>query len=368
MEAVIRGDLVRLILIAKHDSNLLLKKWKVTAFCNSTFSYASAYQLILFYCDKDMKDKIMGFFSVETEEIRRAQEEEMAFGGNDLVKLDRNPLEIARQDFKKLITVRKIFTTYGGSKEELSFPLLENPDGIIYYKDPQDQEHFYYANQLTKEIVELHVALNSQEDKKAWSEFKASFTDMQANSGRRSSDIEHQLIGKLLFRQLQRRGIQYELNGIVYTNNRSEFSLINACRICISLYENGEREKAYLYWNEVVGKAQREVIWLLQRICEENRPFFPLPIHFNGFKRGDKYYDFSLAQRVSLFEEERLVSTLGSFALFKMHGHLAGCSTPPSNLRLSELVSTDLVAICRLVEEAKISIVNDREKNQIGYR
>ncbi len=128
---------------------------------------------------------------------------------------------------------------------------------------------------------------------------------MENNSSRRSSNTEHQLIETMLQYKLHRDGIEYEQDGIRYRDSRTSFRLINAYRTCFRLCEEVEAEeesseeeemsdlekKAHNYWCKGVGKAQGEEMWLLQRICEEGRPFDPLPANFDNFKRGMKIFN-----------------------------------------------------------------------------
>ena len=61
-------------------------------------------------------------------------------------------------------------------------------------------------------------------------------------------------------------------------------------------------QDSYVAWRSGVGRAERQVLWLLARICEYNRPFFPLKDFSNfPFKREfnifvlirEHGYDFS---------------------------------------------------------------------------
>ena len=192
--------------------------------------------------------------------------------------------------------------------------------------------HFYHANLKTKTLEKLEIcSALSDDEKQAWGVFITTFDSMEMNSGRRLSDAEHQLITKVFQLQcpIQREGIQYEHHGKRYRDSRSPFNLITTLRTCIRLYEeaeqNGQWDKANAYWRTKVGKAQGEEMWLLQRICEKDRPFYPLPTNFNGFKRTVMFYDSTLNKEVSAVADGKTCFGLGpDFALFKVKGRECG--------------------------------------------
>lgn len=351
---VVQGDLDTLKLIAQRNLSALFQKGHTTDPRERTFYNASAYQLIQILCDVDMKNYTTPLITDEYKTIRQLQFDEMGSGGADLIKLDRDPLVVAYECFKGLTEFKQTFTLSDGTVKELTFPLLENVDGIIFYQDANKEVHFYYVNRETKEINPLEPCFTSEEDKTLFAAFKASFESMENNSGRRSSDAEHQLIKKLMQIQLHRQGIHYEHQGIRYRDSCTAFNLIHAYRKSIRLYDEAEQnnqyEKAHTYWCEGVGKAQGEEMWLLQRICEENRPFHPLPEHFKEFKRAVTFYDWMADKKESGFAVGKLVVGLGSdSALYK-----GWCDNPVWASFSSAYVSMmDLIAVCQLVEDAK---------------
>ncbi|WP_233590502.1 hypothetical protein [Legionella qingyii] len=279
---VVQGDVAGIILIAKRKPDVLFDKGHVTDPRQRNFYQVSAYQLILFLCDSDMKNQIIPYIPPKFAATCEQQSAEMGTGGADLIKLDRDPLLVAGEDFQGIIEFK---TKNFRNKHKITFPLLENPDGIIYYQDDKNEVHFYYANRKTREVRKLHVNPSSEQ----WDQLHELFDSMENNSGRRSNDAEHQLIAKTLQYSLQRDGIQFEHEGVHYRDSRTGFKLINHYRTCERLYveadRNGKVDDAHTYWCKEVGKAQGEEMWLLQRICEENRPFDPLPLHFNEFRR-----------------------------------------------------------------------------------
>ena len=160
--------------------------------------------------------------------------------------------------------------------------------------------------------------------------------------------------------QLQRKGILYERNGERCRDSHADFNqLLNAYRRCIRVYEEGKWEEGDKHWREGVGGAQRSVIWLLQRLCEEDRPFYPLPdFKVSPFRRSFSIYNYGTELEESVFARAGLRAALGSdFAIYKDdrvqmaqvgHGHM-----PWNAVR----VTRDLVAVCRLIEDAKANVV-----------
>ncbi len=274
---VVQGNPEGLALIAKHKPEALFEKGRVIDLRGRIFPSISAYQLTIFLCDEDMKKTIDPLIPEELRKKRQEQYAELGSGGADLIKLDVDPLGAAEKDFNAILTFKTTYTMDDDIQREVTFPLFENKDAIIYYQDKKDNVNFYYANRETKAIKKLSVCTNTEEDIQAFKAFTLSFAEMENNSSRRSSNTEQQLIEKIFKRKLHRDGIEYEQNGIRYRDSRTSFRLINAYRTYIRLYEeskkNGLGQKAYNYWCTGVGKAQGEEMWLLQRICEEGRPY-----------------------------------------------------------------------------------------------
>ncbi len=357
---MILGNPDGLILIVKQKPEALFEKGQATDLRSRIYPDISAYQLILFYCDKDMKAKIKPFIPKYLDERRKAQEKEMGKGGNDLIKLDRDPLTVAEKDFKGITEFETTYTLDDWTQHTVTFPVMENEDGMVCYQDTKNVIHFYYANQKTKELKKLNACIISDEDKTDFDKFKASFNDMENNSGRRSSHEEHQLIAKILGCTLQRQGIEYEHHGKRYRDSVSPFNLINAYRACISLKEEAERnndtwDKADAYLCTGVGKAQGEEIWVLQRIFE-NKPFYPFHANFNDFNRGVAFYNYISKKDEFAVADGKLVVGLGSdFALYKMDAGWGAGAVIALSSAFAEPV--DLIAVLRLVKDAKANII-----------
>lgn len=353
---VVQGNVQRLLLIAQHKPQCLFIKGQVSAPRGRTFSNVSAYQLILFLCDKNMRNQLIPLIPAPFMKLRQQQCADLGHGGSDLVKLTKNPLSL---DFQKVTHFKTTYRLSDNSPYKLTFPLLENADGIIYYQDESKTVHFYYADRETKQITELEPHCSTVEEKRLFEAFKASFDAMENNSGRRSSDAEHLLITNVLGRKLQRQGIHYEFQGIRYRDSHTSFNLLNAYRKCIRLCDAAKKSQdwteANTSWCKDVGGAQGEEMWLLQRICEKNLPLDPLPKDFNKFLRDSVFYSVASNQSEAIFSQGELIAGLGSeFALYK------GCMGVARQLRDldNELVVKpfDLIAVFRYVKDAKKNI------------
>ena len=278
-----------------------------------------------FLCDEDMKESIMQLVMPMTEKmqrIRQAQYAEIDSGGADLVKMDRDPRLIPFEEVTRFITSY----TINNQPTQITFPLLENPDGIIYYKDAgTGLEHVFYANQETKtvELIEP-ITAHSKHEHQALDRLYASFRETEPNSARCSSNDERELIANTMQHRLQRKGILYEQYGKRYCDNRADFNPhFNARRKCIRLYQESKNDEGDNAWCELVGQAQRKVMWLLQRICEENRPFFPLLTNFKAspFLRGFKIFNYLTYRDMAVLAGGRLVHDFGSdFGIYKAPG------------------------------------------------
>lgn len=353
---VVQGDVDTLIIVAQKDPNALFQKGTTTDPRGRRFYNASAYQLIHFLCDVDMKQRLLPYIPATFKTERNDQVKELGRGGADLVKLDRSPLSLDKKLFNGLRQFKQRFNIFDGTPRVATFPLLENVDGIIYYEDENAKAHFYFVRRESGAITLLEPNLTSQKNKQLLDALIASFEPMEMNSSRRSSDEEHQWIETLFGGTLHREGIHYEYRRKYYQDSRTPFHLINAYRKSARLFEEASQnkrwDKADKSWCEEVGLAQGEEMWVLLCICAENLPFYPSPPDFNGFKRGFVYYDSITNIAQKFFSAGKLISDLGSdFALCKDSEHFgmdhAGSGGP-----------ADLVVVNRLIEDAKATILN----------
>ncbi len=372
---VVQGNLDGLAFIAKHKPEALFVKGQVIDLRGRIFPSISAYQLTIFLCDADMKKTIDPLIPEELRKKRQEQYAELGSGGADLIKLGVDPLKAAENDFNTILTFKTTYNLYDGMPKEVTFPLFENKDAIIYYQDENSNVNFYYANRETKAIKKLSVCANTEEDTQAFEAFKLSFANMENNSSRRSSNTEHQLLETILQCKLHRDGIEYEQNGIRYRDSRTSFGLINAYRACIRLYEevrsdsdyDDQLEKANDYWCKGVGKAQGEEMWLLQRICEKGRPLYPLPANFDNFKREVTIYNYTTCSDEDALPDGKLVVGLGlNFAVYRgACRHASVCADLGWAPVPVVVARSDLIAICCLVESGKANVIECEQEQDL---
>ncbi|MBA2710945.1 MAG: hypothetical protein H0U57_10170 [Tatlockia sp.] len=338
--------------LVKHNPDLLFKKeQKITDPRGRTYFNLSVYQLMIMLRDKKMTELIMPLIPARLQSLRQEQFEEISFGGADLVRLNFNPL--IANDFNR---VREFKTQIETSlnPENVTFPLLENLDGLLYYQDDNGIEHFYYANCENKSIREL--TSNLERKNPDFIQFKKTLENFELNSSRRSTNDEHQFIEKTFGVLLRRKGIHFEYEGIGYQDNCSGFLLINALRTSYRLSEaalnNGNYLIADAYWKNTVGKRQGDVIWLLEALCElkrpqnKNNPTPPFTIKRNGVD-------------VTVFINGELNKDLGSrYAIFNGGNQLRYYDGQPWGLAgCAGVRGNDLLFVNKLVEEAKKTVI-----------
>lgn len=298
---VLTGQPEELLKLLAKDPDLFFHKYPEVTFkaAGQVFYNVSPADLVYFLCDDDMWNKVKVFAANLPEdkctaflETWQTQQQDMGTGGADLLYVTGDTLPEYVNCFKRADTVN-VF----GVNQALTRPLLKNPDGIVCRKSPDNQVYLYYANPKTQTLEPIDMLKDLSEDQQAaYDAFKLKMTQMEPNTVRRSSNAEHTLF-KDIFRnrqthqpiKLTRAGVHYKQDGIDYIDTHHDFNrLTNAYLKCIRLYQaagaeqNSERMQA-LYdegdrvWLAELGQLQKEVIWLLQRYCEKNRPFYPLP-------------------------------------------------------------------------------------------
>ena len=348
------------------DWELLFKKGEVTDPSGQIFYDASPYLLMNFLCDKDMIIKVMSKMpatitktrgnqrvTLDLQALRKAQNAEIDSGGADLVKLGRDPMKLPFVEVTRFETS----VTIENQQKRVVFPLLENTDGIIFYQDTKTQVmDLYYANKTTQTVVLIEL---SQEQRHRLDSLFASFADMENNSSRRSSNAEHKLIKQTIRRSLSRKGILYsDPNGVHYQDSRMEFRCIKSLRKCLRLDAARLDDAADEVWRSEYGWTQRQVLWLLQRFCEKNRPFYPLPKFYDSpFVRCFIIFNSLTCKEESVFSGGSLAVDFGSeFAIYKA----AAPAAAPLRAGRRAWVGggrRDLVAVNWLVEDAKASVV-----------
>lgn len=369
---VVRGNLISLIDLIKEDPSLVFEPYpKITAPRGQTYYNVSAFLLMTFLCDADMKKQIMALIPEHFNALRQAQYAEIDCGGADIIKLDRNPMEIMKeQGFEGLLHYKTTFNLFDGTQPKITLPLLQNPNGIICYQDEKGKKHFFYVNKEDQSVSPWEKFTITEKTNAAFKQFKKSFEHMEPNSGRRSSEEEHQLIATVLAISLVRKGIFYtDKKGILYRDSCTPFNLANAYRKCIRLYEEADHnhhwEQADQSWRKDVGASQGEEIWLLQRLCEEDKPFYPLtPKIFANFKRRKcMIYDYGPNNIESVFDGN--VINISDVAIYKAGGQRAGGARAVRPGRVGGVGIADFIAICWLIEDALANVIDFKPEQDV---
>ena len=235
---------------------------------------------------------------------------------------------------------------------------MENKNGLVFYNN-----QFYYADKETKSVIPIQPTTQTPEEAAALAALKASFSNMEMNSSRRSNEAEHQLIEKTMLLRLNRRGVHYARDGQHYYGTHDEFTLITAYRKLLRLWVEQQYAERDACWLRGVGGAQRRSIWILQRFCEEGRPFYPLPDFNSPFKRqltirnyfpGGQYVSEGVMESVVPFEDTR--GLMVDFTIYKQGG-AEGRPGRRWGGGWGDVTSDDLAAVRRLVEMGKADVV-----------
>ena len=337
-----------------------------------TYYNVSPYQLMTFLCDEKMKDDILHLVMPLSEELqlkRQKQYSEIARGGADLAKINVDPSELAFENvirYTSSFNVRDFRSDYA---IDMTFPLLENPDGIIsYWNELTRQRCYYYVNQKERTVSLIEPIAGIEDEIGELERLHNLFVyGIYENSARRSSDEEHALIKKTLGISLHREGIEYVQEGIKFRDTRADFNRIFATyRDCLEIQRTRHCNMDYA-WLEV-GLVQRKVMWLLQRICENKSIRSISEVKTSPFERSFKVMDrtkgYSNRSPLSVFSYHNgLVSTLGyKFAILKGEA----INTIRGNIgegKLPENVTEDLRLINLLVASGKAA-VNENELDE----
>ncbi len=323
---VLTGQPEALLKLLTKDPALFFHTYPEVVFkaANQIFYNVSPADLVYFLCDDDMWNKVKVFAADLPEEQRlpffetwQEQQKAMGKGGADLLYVTGdNPPEY-KHCFEKTDTLN-----VWGHNQFLNRTLLKNPDGIVCWKGRNNQVHWYYANPETKTLDPIKLTEFSDMQQTAYDAFKASIINMEPNTVRRSSNVERALF-EAIFRnrqtdaliKLTQEGIHYKQDGIDYIDTHHDFNrltniYLKCARLCqaANAEQNHERQsklynKADSIWRSELGQLQKEVIWLLQRYCEENRQFYPFP-NFNKppFRRCLMVYNWITFEEELLFD------------------------------------------------------------------
>jgi hypothetical protein len=227
------------------------------------------FQLALYSSDVKMRECLLPLIPDNFIENVGEAMRLMSRGGPDLVAMSKDPRSASLREIKQFDTGK-----VDEHKNPITYDLLCNPDGIIYFDDK-----FFYVNP-EHEVMTLLMPNPSPTDQPAFDALKRSLKqEMVINSSRRTSDAEHELIARTLGCSLERNGIHYNLNGIDYQDTcDGGIRLINAYRKYIAILNAHLPEEPWTNvddaWIDVVGKAQRSApVSIIQHYCDRNKQF-----------------------------------------------------------------------------------------------
>lgn len=242
LDAVIKGKPATLIELLKENSTLLFQKGDITDI-GIEYRNVSPYQLMTFLCDAAMKEEVFAsLYPKKTPPhvvaMRERQYSELGNGGADLIKLEVSPTEL---DFEQLCRRTFSNTTLGHidseskgkiddlryvgpedperpNTDDLTYPLLGNSDGIIFYQTKQGYE-YYYINRKERSLERLYVKSGDHQE---FSDLNRSMRKMLPYTSRRSSDREHKAIAeKLEFANKQT--VKLFRQGIIYIRDKETY-------------------------------------------------------------------------------------------------------------------------------------------------
>lgn len=345
--AVEQGVPATVLAIVSKNPDILFKKEPFAA-----LSKPSAFQLMLFSLDWDMLNQMRPFIFASQKSCEKAYEQIRAMqgGGPDLVTMSRDPMTLTFRDLM----------CYG------NYPLLENTNGIIFCSTTRQ---FFYADQETQSLVPIKLDI-ADSDQNLFDEFVISLSAEEDNSSRRSTNEEHALILRTMKCDLERRGISYTRMGVEYKDTQfPAASIVNAYRKYIRLYNDGA-----VPWDEVEsawldkGKTLCQEVHLLQRICEENAPFSPLPsrdiLMNRPFNRTLQYTNLLENRRENLqpFNPEAGLGIDFSLSKGNRNFGAVGGKADGRDMMRWERDGVDLAAILQIVNVGKESVANLMEE------
>lgn len=321
----IRGEVKPLIaFVSQHPEYLFIKGDIEDHYTEQAYYQVSTFQLILFLGDWDLLKEITPFLKGQYLSHAHLQSLELLQGGADLVKLSFDPLTCP---FSQLTVLQE---------HDLMLPLLENPDGILFFED-----RLYYANQTQQSIQPLAATEDS-----GYQELLSSIKQMHPNSSCRSSDSQHQWLFTHYQIRLQRQGLRFKKNGQLYQDIKPSYQLIHQYRHHLHLLTaQANSEELTQNWILGVGQAQRVLpVHLMQRLCANDK-FSPLrsveSFRIQRFIRRDMYDNKTLHRYHDIYPLQALGQ---SFALCKGSETRAYSQSKPT----ADTVWIDLQAFHRL--------------------
>lgn len=215
----------------------------------TVYEDVSAADLIVFLCDAVMQQRLIASLNDMSARKRAlfirlwddfAETQWQKQGGPDVMSVDRDPGGLNFKQFLQFYHTESISsgTVY------LSYPLIQNPDALIYFRNPQGKVTWYRVE------IETHARWQVTIDPEALAEHAEEYAllldrmeEMKPMSARRSSDAEW-----LLFQQIMRYGDEKKpvtlwREGVRYTR----LEIPSAC-IFASFTRQEFLELRYIFW------------------------------------------------------------------------------------------------------------------------
>jgi len=284
------------------------------------FYDVSPFQLIYFYCDIDMLNHIMRVISplsATHSKLIETQLQILGFEGPaNIVKVNKCPVDPTFR-FNDILYYKKSYQIGASNPsitQEVTHLLLENQNGVIYFKDSQNQIHWYRADIHTQTIEVLEIKNNTLKSKEQ-NDFNQMIHDldqMEDMSAKRTSQHEHRLLTKIFNFSIHQEGITFDLEGIRFKSGCYDFNRQdNAYRKSHRLFIEKKQDAGKQACVEQLGHMQKECAWKLLRLNDENLLNDPLSVDYLNLPFKRNYF-----VKISCGYEDNTIPLLPEFKHF----------------------------------------------------
>ena len=285
---IVRTNPALLFKSATYKMPILNKDGTSSTESEQIYHHITPLQLMLYTGDWKMWERLFPLIPEDKLEATLKERQTLTRGGPDLVKIDRDPATLSIAELQHYhVKDDDENPMYYPNGDPVLDDLLHNRNGL-FYREIGDQDELFLVNidpdTGEKEVRKLIEPQNMiPADKEVLNQFKEGIkNDIAMNSSLRTSDAQHALIKRLFGVTLERNGIHYTLNGQDYHDTYDGcIRLKNAYRKYIEIYDAHQANTPWnavdAAWPSIVGMAQRQaMVHVIQRFCEEDKPFYPL--------------------------------------------------------------------------------------------
>lgn len=394
LKAVVSANQEALAALVQANPEALFLKGDVVDLAGQTFYNVSPYQLMIFLADAQLLQFIMDLvrpkMSTEMKKALCSQYEEIDSGGADLVKIVRESGSLSLD----MLGPQELSYRLKGKAFNVTVPGLENPDGMVcFINKSTNKKQLYYVT--SEKMVEIKPQ-NHSDQQQIFLALDDVFAHMEDNSSQRSSNNIHQLLATTLRHPktnqpiiLQRKGITYQTtDGVRYCDYRYDFNRYYATsRQCIRL-QNEYKAVAIDYFRDdaddldaaaaqdvnqcwlELGKRQKEVMWLLQILCQKDMPFYSSSMMNKSImnRRDFIIKDCSHTLKENVYTANEIARNLGSrFTLYKGGSSTAGAwEKVPQGIGDDMLI--DFSALCLFITEGRDRVAKFGAEQNIQQR